>query len=446
MINFKVIAAPKTSLASPSGTPVNPISGKVMLSELSPEQIRGKNWLIRVDINGLTEARIDAAAGTIAHVVKNGGYAIVLSHNGRPKGVDQDLSLWRGAPLLQRALRKHGVDRPVEFVPDVVGSTVERYATNRNAQNPILLLENTRFFPDEKSKDPDAVLRFARQIVEYTHAEGVIINGFSAMHRSHASVTGIAEAMKEQGGIVALGIEAEKEITFIWDHLIANPRKPFVGLLGGAKVSGDDGKLKFLHSLLPHMDAAVIGGALLWPFLVVKYGKYAGKDPIADIRKPNEPLSDDIKAARELLRRYESKLILPTILFDPSKPDPIDITQRTETDFVMRGISEEPLLMLLWKLDHEIGGIASAIVNGTFSYTPDVTEGTYGVLGFVDNLTKRGALTIAGGGDTEKAIKQKVGDGSEVNISFRPTGGGAMLDLLSNRTLPAIEVLSDITP
>ena len=438
MNKYKLVALNDTK------TMVNPISSKMMLSQLPVTEIAGKTWLIRVDLNGLTDGRIKAAAATTAHIIKNGGYAVLLSHNGQPKAYDETLSLASGTTLLEKALEAEGVTAKVNFCPYLIGEKVQAAAEELSPEAPVLLLENTRFSKEETSKNPDVVLDFAGRIVKDTHTDGVIIAGFSAMHRPHASVTGIAKATKEKGGKALLGIDAETEIKFIWDNVVTKPQKPYIGLLGGAKVSGEDGKLKFLHTLLPKMDAAVIGGALLYPFLAALYGEHAGKDPLEAIRKPGE-LEADIASARALLQQYRDKLILPTVLYDPEKPvNFIDVTKKERTDFVMRGISEEHLLQLFANLLERLGQVGSVIMNGTFSYTPTVTEGTYAALTFLDNMTVAHVITIAGGGDTEKAIKQKRKAGFKVRVTFTPTGGGAMLDLISNGTLPGIEALSDI--
>ncbi|MFC1568152.1 phosphoglycerate kinase [Candidatus Margulisiibacteriota bacterium] len=428
----------------------NPIMKKARFSQIPASQIRDKRWGVRVDFNGITSARLQAAVKTTAKIIGNGGTAVLFSHNGRPNKIDrsewQGLSLFDAAAafnlrLIEAKVVPEGVNA-VRFVPETIGSAVRKAASQLSPETPVLLTENTRFYKMETAEKADVVMAFAEQMIGDAAIDHVVTNGFSAMHRSHASVTGIARAVRKKGGIAALGLEAENEITFIWNYLIAKPHRPFIGLLGGAKVSGKDGKLKFLQALLPGMDAAVIGGAMLYPFLLLKYGKYAGKDPLAEIRETGE-LDADIAAARQVLDTYGDKLILPTTLFDPARTGAIDIKKEQETDFVMRGIEEAHLMEKLAALSERFNGIGTAVVNGTFSKTPEITEGTYAAYAFINSLTKRGALTVAGGGDTGKAIKQARKDGLEVEVGYTPTGGGAMLAVLSNRNLPGIEALSD---
>ncbi len=397
-------------------------------------KLRGVRVLVRVDFNVSNEKtgeikddeRIRASMPTLEFLIAEGAKVIIISHNGRPKDL-----LKKGIPEAEvrskLSLKKaYGVledlfDCPIRRVEDTIGPKV-REAAATLVDGELLGLENCRFYPQEEKGDPD----FARQIVEDTGARFFVDDGLGALHRSHASVDGVARVIREKGGFAVAGHLVQKEIEFLSRALLENPRRPYVAFLGGAKVAD---KIRVIENLLSVVDILVIGGAMIFPFLRAR-GDYMGQDPLG---RSEEEIASDIESARRVLTgpNYH-KVLLPwkmTVMNDRIK----DID------------AEELLKMLDQKITRQVGTPGTIVWNGPFGQfeVAPYDRGTLALLGYISEANKQGAITVTGGGDTGKMIKVARKAGVEVRFSHISTGGGAMLELLEGKVLPGIAVLND---
>jgi phosphoglycerate kinase len=396
--------------------------------------LRGQRVLVRVDFNVSdkktgeikSDTRIKAALPTLEYLIAEGAQIVLISHNERPKDL-----LKEGIPeaevrsrlSLRQAAEKLGdlFDCPVRFVDDTIGLKV-REAVSHLVDGEVILLENTRFYPQDEKGDMD----FARQIVADTGAKFFVLDGFSVAHRNQSSVTGVANAVKENGGVAVAGHLLQQEIDFLGKALIENPKRPYVAFMGGAKVAD---KIKVIENLLGVVDILVIGGAMIYPFLRAK-GDWVGEDPLG---RSEEEIASDIGSARRILTgpNYH-KILLPW--------------KMTMADNRIKDIDAEELLKILdLKITRQVGTPGTIVWNGPFGKfeAAPYDRGTLALLGYIAEANKQGAITITGGGDTEKMIKVARKSGVEVRFSHISTGGGAMLELLEGRELPGIAVLNN---
>lgn len=390
-----------------------------------PVDLSGTRVLMRVDYNVPVsegrvgdDRRIRATLPTLGSLLDRGAAVVLMSHLGRPKGEwDESLSLRPVASRLGEL-----IDAPVGFVDAVVGEEA-RTAAESLEPGEVLLLENTRFMAGETENDPELAEALARLGTTYAN------DAFGAAHRSHASTVGAGEAMRRQGGPVVAGLLMEAELRFLGGAL-ESPQRPFVSLIGGAKISG---KIDVMEHLLPRVDRLLIGGAMANTFFAAM-GLETGDSLVED---------DRVEMAAELLDRAGEKLLLPEDCLIAQEASESAETRTVARDAVPAG----------WKIldigpdtvaafSDVVQGAGTVIWNGPmgmFEVAP-FRGGTDGLAEAVAAATDRGTTTIIGGGDTAAAVTEA---GLEDRMTHVSTGGGASLEFLEGRTLPGVAVLDD---
>ena len=383
--------------------------------------VQGKKVLMRVDFNVplddnleiTDDRRIEMALPSIKSVVERGGRLILMSHLGRPKGEpDSRLSLRPTAEQLAKIIGK-----PVAFAVDIVGPDASS-KIEALKEGEILVLENLRFDPREKAGD-DA---FSAQLAEF--ADIYCNNAFGTCHREDASMYGVPRAMGGKPKVV--GSLVEKEIKYLSD-VIASPERPFVAILGGAKVSD---KIKVIENLLGVCDHILIGGAMAYTFSLAQGGK-VGNSLV-------EP--DKVDLAKELLKKSAGKIVLPV---DTHCGD--DLSSQCKKLVVPAGeIPDgfEGLDIGPQTAEHFAKIISSAktvVWNGPMGVfeMPPFDEGTKVV---AQAIADSDAISIIGGGDSTAAISQL---GFEDAVTHVSTGGGASLAMLEGKSFTAVEVLDE---
>lgn len=388
------------------------------LEGLPAAALEGQRALVRVDFNvplknGAVsdDARIRAAAPTIRYLRERGARVVLLSHLGRPKGgPDPKYSLRQIVRDVERVL---GVT--VEFIEDLAAGAA---VTRRLPRGGVALVENTRFWPGEESNDPELARQFAALGDFYVN------DAFGSAHRAHASTEAVAHLLKP----AVAGFLMEKELRYLGAAL-EQPRRPFVAVLGGAKISG---KIDVIEALLPKCDAILIGGAMACTFFA-SLGLEVGGSLVE---------RDRTELARTLLAKGGQKLVLPRgATVAPSlergaerrqvKSDEIpadmavfDIDQATADDFRARILAAKTVI---WN-----GPM------GVFE-TPPFDAGTRAVAQAMVEATARGATTVVGGGDSAAAVA-----GLEDKLSHVSTGGGASLEFLEGKPLPGVTALDAV--
>jgi len=381
--------------------------------------LTGRRVLVRVDFNVPLDAeggvaddtRIRATLPTLRELRKRGARLVLVSHLGRPKDREPELSL---APVAERLSELLGA--PVTMAPDVVGKAVTEMV---DALEPgeILLLENVRYEPGETKNDPELAAALAAL------ADVYVDDAFGAAHRAHASTVGVAQLLEER----AAGLLLEREVRTLLE-LIEAPERPLVAILGGAKVSD---KIHVIERFLQVADAILIGGAMAFPFLEAK-GHTVGASLCAD---------DDVEHARALLRADENgqgKLILPVdlVLGDhfgaDTVPVPID---GVDVPDGMMGLDIG--LRTAAQYTGRIAEAGTVFWNGpmgAFELEP-FAAGTRAV---ADALARADGVTVVGGGDSAAAVQKFQLAGRMTHVS---TGGGAALELIEGRNLPGVDIL-----
>jgi phosphoglycerate kinase len=391
---------------------------KRSLRDLPGEALDGRRALVRVDFNvPLAEGgavadntRLRAALPTIAYLREKGSRVVLLSHLGRPKGApDPKYSLRLVVHELERLL-----GAPLEFIPDPAAGVP---ATRRLPRGGVALVENTRFWPGEEANDPELAKVFAALGDFYVN------DAFGSAHRAHASTEAVAHLLKP----AVAGFLMEKELRYLGEAL-SNPKRPFVAVLGGAKISG---KIDVIEALLPRVDEILIGGAMACTFFGA-LGFGVGKSLV-------EP--DRVALAKALLAKSGKKIILPRggvvapslersaerreVPAD-SVPDGwavYDIDEATRHDFRARLLRAKTIV---WN-----GPM------GVFE-TPPFDAGTRALAGALVAAGAKGAVTVVGGGDSAAAVR-----GLEDKLTHVSTGGGASLEFLEGKVLPGVAALED---
>ena len=382
--------------------------------------IENKRLFVRVDFNVPLEdgkitddARIVEALPTIKHAMERGARVILASHLGRPKkGPDPKLSL---EPCGARLAELLGVE--VHMPEDCIGDAAKKVVFDLRAGQ-VCLLENLRFHAEEEKDDETFAQKLAQLCDVY------VSDAFGAVHRAHASVHGLPKIMSERG----CGVLLEKEIAAL-GKIVTNPEKPFVAVLGGAKVSD---KIDVLDSLLEKVDVLVIGGAMANTFLAAK-GANLQKSKIED---------DKLALARTILEKAEAKKVEVALPIDVVVAQSLEAAEGKVVD--VGGVPEGHMALdigpkSIEKFERALGKPKSVFWNGPmglFEKEP-FSKGTFAIAHALANST---AFTVIGGGDSAAAVKEAGGDVAK-KIKHISTGGGASLELIEGKKLPGIEVL-----
>jgi phosphoglycerate kinase len=405
--------------------------------------LHGKRVLMRVDYNVPMEeknaemvindaTRIKETLPTLQLLVQNGAKIILMAHLGRPDGKrEPTMSLKPVAAKLSDML-----GAPVAFLDDCVGERVEKYV-NSMKPGDIVLLENVRFYAEEEDNDPGFSEKLGRLGDVYVN------DAFGAAHRAHASTAGVAEALAKKNAPRAAGLLMERELKFLGDEL-EKPVKPFVVILGGAKVSD---KIKVIDRLLEKADTILIGGAMAYTFKLAQ-GISVGKSLV-------EPDRVEVaKAALEKAKARGVQFLLPAdnVVATPVKTDKLNKKGKPVIDLQNPGVASGNFAPevegvdigpeTIKKFSAEVVKAKTILWNGPMGLFEDsrFAEGTFAVARAVVEATKNGAKSIIGGGDSVKALNRaKLGD----QVTFMSTGGGASLEFLEGNELPGVAALSD---
>lgn len=395
---------------------------KLTIDELA---LSGKNVLMRVDFNVpldenkviTDDLRVQAALPSIRKVINDGGRAILCSHLGRPNGERKpDFSLKPVADHLAKLL-----DQPVQFANDCIGGDVDTMKQQLN-DGDVLLLENLRFHPGETANDPD----YAKQLAAYCDA--YVNDAFGTAHRAHASTEGVTHLIDQ----CAAGYLMQKELKYLGEAL-SNPKRPFVAILGGAKISG---KIDVIQNLLGNTDALLVGGGMIFTFYKA-HGWNIGNSILEEER---------LEMAKDIMKETQgssTKFELPTDVLIADKFDGDATTQTVGVHEIPDGwlgvdIGEKTIAKF-----KEILSTAKTVVwNGPMGVfeIPAFAKGTEFIARYLVEITANGATTIVGGGDSAAAVKKFNLDGKLSHVS---TGGGASLEFLEGKTLPGVAALSD---
>ena len=395
---------------------------KLSVSDLD---VKGRRVLMRVDFNVPLEngavandKRLRAALPTIRYILEHGGRLILMSHLGRPKGkVVPALSLRPCADALAALL-----GQPVAFAEDCIGAVAEAAAVTLT-DGTVLLLENLRFHKAETDNDE----AFARSLAAL--GELYVNDAFGTAHRAHASTDGVTHFMDR----CAMGFLIEKELAYLGKAL-DDPRRPFVAVLGGAKISG---KIDVIENLLPKVDRLIIGGGMAYTFLKAK-GLEVGHSLVE---------ADRIDMARDLLAKGGDKLMLPT---DCLCSDRFDFDARTVGTLTATSVDVIPADGIgldigpetIARFEAVLKDAGTIVWNGPMGvFEIDATAGgTTAVARIMAAATSAGAVTVIGGGDSAAAVEKA---GLADRMTHISTGGGASLEFLEGKVLPGIVALSD---
>lgn len=409
---------------------------------------RGKRVLMRVDFNvplkdGVIQddVRIRAAVPTINYILdQKPRYLILMSHLGDPKKdvakarekAEKDGKLFDEAKFIEGKCKMKPVaerlssllNMPVQLAPAAIGP--ETRAMVENLQDgEVLMLENTRFHREEQAKEAADRERMAKELASY--ADVYVNDAFGAAHRAHASTETVAKFLPAVAGLLM-----EKELEYL-GKAVTNPARPYVAVMGGAKISD---KIEVIRNLMSKVDALLIGGGMMFTFYKAQ-GYEIGKSLLE---------ADKISLAQSLLEEAKTKkirLLLPTDTVIGDKFDNAAATQTVSVDRIPAGwmgldIGPETIQMF----SDEIKKAQTVVWNGPMGVfeMPNFAAGTLAVARALAEATKAGATTIVGGGDSASAIAQA---GLEKAVSHVSTGGGASLEFLEGKVLPGVAALMD---
>ena len=394
-----------------------------MIRSISDLDISGKRVLVRVDFNVplddqqhiTDDTRIREALPTIRYIIEHGASAILMSHMGRPKGrVNAKYSLIPVAQHLAQLLA-----RPVQFVADCRGDIAHSAAAAAKPGD-VLLLENLRFYAEEEQNSEEMSKDLASLGDMYCN------DAFGTAHRAHASTEGVARFFE---GRRAAGFLIAKELQYLGSAL-RDPKRPFVAILGGSKVSD---KIQVIANLLTIADKIVIGGGMANTFFKAQ-GHDVG-DSLCEL--------DAVQTAKDLLASASDKIVLPVDAVIADAFDAAANTQVVAVDAVPAGwriLDIGPASVQ--KFDALIESASTIVWNGPMGVfeMPAFNKGTFAIAQSMANATAKGAISIVGGGDSAAAITQS---GLQDKVSHVSTGGGASLEFLEGKKLPGIEILNE---
>ena len=366
---------------------------------------KGKRVLVRVDFNVPVETdppriaddtRIRAALPTINALRDKGAMVALCSHFGRPKGPDRKLSL---ALVAYRVSELLGARVPM--APDCIGPETKQQIAELEPGD-VLMLENVRFHPEEEKNDP----AFAKQLA--AGFDAYVNDAFGAAHRAHASTEGVAHLLPAYAGLLL-----DKEVRIL-TSLLASPARPFVAVIGGAKVSS---KIDVLRSLVAKADVLAIGGGMANTFLAA-----TGTDIKASLSEPDR--EDEARAIMAAAKARGAEVLLPVDMrWDGDRI--LDIGPETEREFAAH-----------------IAGAKTVFWNGPLGLfeRPEFAHGTEAIARAMAQLSGSGAVTVVGGGESVQAVEQLGLTGEMTHVS---TGGGAALELIEGKKLPGVEAIPD---
>ena len=393
---------------------------KKSISELGENDLKGKRVLVRVDFNVpmdkqkkiTDDIRIKEALPTIKYLSEKGAKVILISHLGRPDGITEDLRLNPIAKRLEELLKKKIVK-----LDDSIGEEVEQ-AISRMNNGDIVLLENIRFYKEEEANDE----QFARKLAEL--ADIYVNDAFGTAHRAHASTAGVAQFLPAYAGFLI-----QKELD-VMGKALADPKRPFVAIIGGAKISTKIGVLK---NLLSKVDTLVIGGGMIFTILKAK-GMEVGKSLVelkaidqakefiarAEASKVKVIYGKDVVVASEISDKSSTKIVK----IDQIPPDMIGVDAGPET---------------IKEIKEAIKNAGTVVWNGPIGIfeIPKFAKGTNEI---AKALAESKAVSIIGGGDSAAAVEAA---GVADKITHISTGGGASLEFLEGKELPGIAVLQE---
>lgn len=399
----------------PDGRSHHLYGGAALKASITSVDVAAKRVLVREDLNvpiskgNITDAaRIRAAIPTLQHLSQRGAMVVVMSHLGRPRGVDPELSLRPVASVLAKDL-----EQKVDFAEDCVGDAAQS-AVGRLQAGQVLLLENVRFHPEDEANDPDFAHRLA------SLGEMFVNDAFAASHRAHASVVGVAAFLPAYAGELM-----EAELAALHQAL-DHPRRPMVAVVGGAKVST---KVGVLTHLLKKVDALLIGGAMANTFFKAQ-GLPTGNGLVED---------SALEVAKEVIKAGSDKLVLPVDLvctqrIAPGQPLRVMPAHGVEPGWSAVDIGPKSVALF----SDRLRGAGVVVWNGPMGITeiPDFSEGTRAI---GKAIAGSGAYTLVGGGDTVAALDAL----GLVGFSHVSTGGGATLEYLEGKELPGVAILQD---
>jgi phosphoglycerate kinase len=386
-------------------------------------EMSGKRVFIRVDFNVPLEGgrvtddtRIRETLPTLRLAIERGARLVLASHLGRPKGkVNPKYGLAAVAARLRELLGK------VEFAADCVGPEAQA-KSEALRDGDVLLLENVRFHPEEEANDP----KFSKQLAALCD-QIFVCDAFGSAHRAHASVVGVTQFVRQ----AAAGLLMERELAYL-GKTISTPERPFVAVLGGAKVSD---KIEVVENLMKLADAMLIGGAMAYTFLKSQ-GQPVGKSLVEN---------DKLDVARSLLEQARSRNFRLLLPLDHVLAPSLDSTATQTTDIAntpagWMGLDIGP--KTIEKFQQEISKARTIVWNGPLGMfeRPGFAQGTLAIARAVAAATSAGATSIIGGGDSVAAAEQA---GVAKQISHISTGGGASLEFLAGEKLPGVEALTN---
>ncbi len=388
-------------------------------------ELKDKRVLVRVDFNVpldenlqiTDDIRISSALPTIKKIIAESGKAILMSHLGRPKGeINKKYSLLPAAKRLSELLNKE-----VKLAPDCVGSEVEALVSNMNPGD-VILLENLRFHKEEEKN----VAEFAEKLAKL--GDVYVNDAFGSAHRAHASTEGVTKYIKT----CAAGYLMQKELDYLGSAVL-NPERPYVAILGGAKISG---KIDVIMNLFDKVDTLIIGGGMAFTFFKAQ-GYEIGKSLLEE---------EKLSVAKEVLEKAKNsgiKFLLPVDVivaeeFNNDSPSAIVNIDKIPSDKMGLDIGPETVKLFT----HEIAMAKTIVWNGPMGVfeMDNFAKGTFAIADALVKATEKGAITVIGGGDSAAAISKA---GLEDKVSHVSTGGGASLEFLEGKVLPGVDALTE---